>query len=233
MIGIGATVLVHALLFRSLTLGSVATQRNLDETGPGSSAILSSDGSWMSLVIVHLPGPSESRIAEDVSSRGDAAANPIIQIVSPDPSPPALIEESLSDESGETAHTAGDPAMQSMLFGRYTGQIDARIKRAWRKPRSPINEEFNVGGAADRQTFRCQARIRQDDTGNVQEIELMQCNGSPAWKLSLVRAIQRASPLPAPPHPTVFTNTLTLGFEGWPYIPGHRDDEYEQASSSE
>jgi hypothetical protein len=45
--------------------------------------------------------------------------------------------------------------------------------------------------------------------------------------MSLVRAIQRASPLPAPPTPTVFTNALTLSFEAKAYGPGAREDEYE------
>lgn len=142
-------------------------------------------------------------------------------------------EPSLIDESGEASLTAGDPARQSMLFGRYTGQIDARIQRAWRRPRSAIDGPFasgSDGGAAARaDTFQCQARIVQEASGNVKEIELIQCNGSPEWQLSLVRAIQLASPLPAPPDPSVFTNVLTLAFEAKAYVPGYREDEYEPA----
>lgn len=161
-------------------------------------------------------------------AQGGLLSNPIIQIVSPDPTPSVEMPELSSiDESGEAAHTAGDPVRQSMLFGRYTGQIDARIQRAWRKPRGAIDEP-----SAAANTFRCQARIVQEASGAVKEIELMQCNGSPAWQLSLVRAIQLASPLPAPPDPSVFTSVLTLAFEGQPYAPGYREDEYEPASNS-
>ena len=118
-----------------------------------------------------------------------------------------------------------------MLFGRYTGQINARIQRAWRKPRSPINKDStsDAESVAAADTFQCQARIVQGETGSIKEIELTQCNGSSEWQLSLVRAIQQASPLPAPPDPSVFTSELMLGFEAKSYVPGYRDDEYEPA----
>jgi hypothetical protein len=61
----------------------------------------------------------------------------------------------------------------------------------------------------------------------VQEILLPQCNGSAAWLHSLVIAIQQASPLPAPPSPTVFTNALTMTFTGFEYRPDSSADEYE------
>jgi hypothetical protein len=232
-VGLVATVLLHSVLFLSVSLGSVAaSKRAPEELGPGASEIVSSEGSWMTLVLVNLPGPNDAPMAEDIASRGAALSNSIIQIVSPDPTPSVeMPEPAFVDESGEAAYTAGDPVRQSMLFGRYTGQIDARIQRAWRKPRSAINEPVASGNDLDHavgvDTFRCQARIVQEVSGHVKEVELMQCNGSPAWQLSLVRAIQLASPLPAPPDPSVFTNALTLTFEGKAYEPGYRDDEYE------
>lgn len=183
----------------------------------------------MNLVIVHLPKVDEASVAEKIASRGAVLTNPVIQIASPDPA--SLLDPiaATEAESGEAALTAGDPAMQSMLFGRYTNQINARIQRAWRKPRGPIEGELDSHNerAETHTTFRCQARISQDGVGNVTEVELTQCNGTPEWQLSLVRAIQRSSPLPAPPSPTVFTNALTLAFEGRAYTPGSREDEYE------
>ena len=44
---------------------------------------------------------------------------------------------------------------------------------------------------------------------------------------SLVRAIQSASPLPAPPDPAVFTQSLNLELEAEPYAPGHGSDGFE------
>lgn len=232
-IGLAGSVLLHAALFFSVSLGSVtASKRAPDQTGPGATAIVSSEGSFMTLVIVHVSGTTDSDMAVDVASRGMALANPIIQIVSPDPNPSYEMPDLAAiDESGEASVTAGDPARQSMLFGRYTGQVNARIQRAWRKPRSPINDglESEPTSPAAAETFQCQARIVQADGGSVKEIELIQCNGSPAWQLSLVRAIQQASPLPAPPDPSVFTSELMLGFEAKAYVPGYRDDEYEPA----
>jgi hypothetical protein len=67
------------------------------------------------------------------------------------------------------AWLAGDPteatkssgakadAESARLFGQYLGQIDARIDRAWLRPRTRIG--------ADR--FVCQVRIEQDDLGTV------------------------------------------------------------------
>lgn len=231
-VGAIATLLLHAAFFQSLALGSLASKHvsKQEETGPGSTSILSSEGTFMTLVIVRVPGTidEEARV-EDIASRGVAVSNPVIQVTSPDPLPLAAFEEAMEEENGEAAHTAGDPAMQSLLFGRYTGQIDARIQRAWQKPRSAIDEVVADGGDSDQavrqEMFRCQARIQQDKDGNVTEIELMHCNGSPAWQLSLVRAIQRASPLPAPPHPSVFTTALTLAFESKAHVSEYGEED--------
>ncbi len=186
----------------------------------------------MTLVILHVPGPSDSAVAMDLASRGSALANPVIQIISPDPNPSYEMPElAVLDESGEAPVTAGDPARQSMLFGRYTGQINARIQRAWRKPRTPVHEasESTATSPAAIETFQCQVRIVQAEDGGVKEIEFMQCTGSSAWQVSLVRAIQQASPLPAPPDPGVFTSQLILSFEAKSFLPGYREDEYEPA----
>jgi hypothetical protein len=75
--------------------------------------------------------------------------------------------------------------------------------------------------------FHCQVRIQQDARGNVKETELVNCNGTVVWQRSLINAIQQASPLPAPPSPTVFTNAITLSFEAHAYHPGSSEDEYE------
>jgi hypothetical protein len=114
------------------------------------------------------------------------------------------------------------------LFGIYSGQIQARIARVWRRPRTPVNESRTQHqGALGEEAFQCQVRIIQDNQGYVQEILLPQCNGSAAWQRSLVIAIQQASPLPAPPDPAVFTNALTMTFTGFEYRPDSLADEYE------
>jgi TonB C terminal len=113
----------------------------------------------------------------------------------------------------------GDSAAEAVLLGRYVGQIDARIERAWRRPRTPLKEE----------DFSCRVQIVQDGTGAVMEITLERCNGDARWQLSLVHAIQSASPLPAPPDPTVFTRVLRMNFRAPPYSAQSSQDDYEPA----
>jgi hypothetical protein len=124
--------------------------------------------------------------------------------------------------------SAAESSARARLVGIYTGQIRARIERVWRRPRTPVDED---GESSDKRManapFECLVTIVQDATGRVQETELLRCNGSPTWQRSLVVAINQASPLPAPPDPTVFARTVTLNFIGFAFAPGMSADEYE------
>jgi hypothetical protein len=119
----------------------------------------------------------------------------------------------------QSATDLGDAETRARMWGRYTGQISARIERAWEKPRSLVNDVSKVrtGDGVDPDTFVCQVQIRQDNQGNVQEVLLLACNGPEAWRHSLVVAINQSSPLPVPPIPTVFKRALTMTFEGHIY----------------
>jgi hypothetical protein len=128
---------------------------------------------------------------------------------------PALAD---SNES-HTASDDADAAAQTVLLGRYAGQIDARIERAWRRSRTPV-----PGGI-----FSCRVKITQDTAGAVQEVALERCNREPHWQLSLVQAIERASPLPAPPDPKVFTRVLRMNFRAQQYSPQSVQEDYEPA----
>lgn len=110
-------------------------------------------------------------------------------------------ESDAVDSSKEDGHDApGDQEGRAVLFGRYLGQVTARISRAWLRPRTAIGSE----------TFSCWVQVDQDPHGKVLEITLKSCNGSPRWQVSLVHAIESSSPLPAPPDPSVFTQSLTF-----------------------
>ena len=111
-------------------------------------------------------------------------------------------------------------ANESVLRGLYIRQINARIDRAWLRPRSPI---------ADVQ-FHCQVRVEQDAAGNVTEVVLERCNGSPRWQLSLVHAIESASPLPAPSDPSVFAHAIHMSFAAAPVESAVSLEQYESAS---
>jgi hypothetical protein len=107
------------------------------------------------------------------------------------------------------------------MYGRYLGQIHARIDRAWRRPRSAIGAPI----------FQCQVQLDQDSVGRVDEITLLECNGGTPWQLSLVRAIEAASPLPAPPDPAVFVHHVLLEFRAAAYSPGASAQLYEPPSA--
>lgn len=132
-------------------------------------------------------------------------------------SPPKLYHVSVDSElfsrSVTRSRTHPPPALGhsgfAVLYGRYLGQIQARIERAWLRPRTAIGSDL----------FRCQVRIEQKRNGTVGDITLQSCNGTLAWQESLVRAIDNASPLSAPPNPAVYTPHVELVFRSTPYTP--------------
>jgi TonB C terminal len=130
---------------------------------------------------------------------------------------PALAIEFDSDDP-----ESSDVDTSTQLFGRYLAQINARIDRAWMRPRTPI-------GAG---RFNCQVRIEQDPAGNVTEVLLQRCNGSSRWQLSLVHAIQSASPLPAPRDPALFVRAIHMNFYARPDDSGLIADQYEPPSAT-
>jgi hypothetical protein len=185
--------------------------------------------------VLVLPTPANSNQAASqyfISSLPELSKMKIKSPINVDP--PALANlETLALSDDQASHSraqGGDTGEQARLFGIYTGQIQARIDRVWRRPRTPINED-NASATNTNldDSFQCQAQIVQDAAGNVQEILLPQCNGSSAWQRSLVSAIRQASPLPAPPNVSVFRQSITLNFVGVRFIPGDAEDDYEPA----
>jgi hypothetical protein len=232
-IGVLGTLLLHAWVIQSVPWGG-GHKIKPPETPESADALLrAKTDSAESLVLISLPTTSVSNQAAAqnlVSSLPDLSKMKIKSPVDPDP-PAAHNVEALSlseDEASNPTSGSGDGAELARLFGIYSGQIQARIDRVWRRPRTPVNESPSgkKPGGAD-ESFQCEAQIVQDGRGNVQEILLPRCNGSAAWQRSLVLAIQQASPLPAPPSAKVFTQSITVGFVGLPYIQGASSEEYE------
>jgi len=232
VLGIIGTLLLHGLVVPTALLG---TSKKVSSSMPHSLAAAANAAgaeSEMILVVVQPMEATNSKdsLFEDVVSRGSLVKDVPIAIMSPDPTPTlSLPPEQMSDNTeAESPVNSGDPAGHARLFGVYAGQIQARIDRVWRRPRTAVNEQLTLRqGRVDDETFRCQVRIIQDNQGHVQEILLPQCNGSAAWQRSLVLAIQQASPLPAPPSPSVFTNALTMTFTGVEFRPDRSPDDYE------
>lgn len=136
--------------------------------------------------------------------------------------PPALSSPSLLPVSvnvPELPNRKDTNSGLAALYGRYLGQIHARISRAWLRPRTTI-------GASH---FHCRVEIWQQRDGTVQTVTLQDCNGSIRWQQSLVKAIEHASPLPAPPDPAVFAYRVVLRFQAVAFEPGQPADGYEPA----
>ena len=132
----------------------------------------------------------------------------------------AMSVDAISDPSHSEVVTGanaigGGPGLAA-LYGRYLGQVRARIERAWLRPRTVIGSDL----------FRCRVRIDQDPSGRVGEVILQRCNGTPEWQQSLVRAIADASPLSAPPNPAIFTPHIDLEFRSTAYAPGALNETF-------
>ena len=239
MLGLAGTLSLHGLALQSLILGSGSHKpRPPDVQGVSAARIGSAAAAVEELVLVTIAdAPREDEgLADQIASLGPRLQDPPISILSSDALMAVDVDstEQVQDDSIPVAPTAGDPALRALMWGRYTGQISARIERAWERPRSPVNDPIQTAksdasgaSAAADETFRCRVQIRQDTRGNVQEVLLLECNGTEAWRHSLVVAINQASPLPAPPTPTVFTRSLTTTFEADAYRPGSAPYQYE------
>jgi hypothetical protein len=213
------SVALHVALVSTLMWGSPGAQpRRPPLSGIGASASSAGQLPVETLVLINVPGLAQSaaRPPEASPSRGTAPGDLPIRIVSPD-ADPAEERAAVIDVAAPTPAPLQDGVERGILFGRYVDQVAARIERAWRRPRTPIGPE----------PFRCRAQVTQDRRGNVLEIALQDCVGAPRWQLSLVQAIQSSSPLPAPPDPAVFSDTLTLSFHSMGYAPGSDESGFE------
>ena len=220
-----ATVLLHGLIAGALLWGDGQhLKRKPDLSGAGANA--ADSGAEVVSVLFFIDEPSAPRSpdedAQPLSSGGAPKLASLVKIAAPDPlPPPPLIASDDGDRTDVTAESDSDAASRALLFGRYEGQIKARIERAWLRPRSPIGED----------SFQCHVKVLQDKQGTVLEVDLVRCNGTPRWQLSLAAAIQSASPLPAPPNPAVFSEALTLTFSARAFLAGRDEQGYESPAA--
>ncbi len=220
VVGVSVTVLLHLFLTIPMVLGMAAhkvkppTQDglgtvNFASKGDESEAMILLDLSAMAANAPDTPAP-------DIKTDGIIPDEPRLALVSVELQPPPALKIDDAEEADTANDAAGDPAGNAAMFGRYMGQVSARIERAWMRPRTPVE-----GGR-----FTCRARIAQDRQGNVESVDLQDCDGDQAWRQSLTSAIMRASPLSAPPEPRFFTSSLTLSFTGEQYV-AKQTPEYE------
>ncbi len=219
------SVLIHSLLVEAILLGDGGRAMQPRHTeGLGANAIASDTEAEATLVFIEDPGPAPANDdpLESLASHGPVLESFRLTIVSPSPSLDMGFdseEQQQEETSTSSEEDAAARLARAALFGRYLGQIQARIERAWVRPRSAIGAEL----------FECRVQILQSRSGNVLEVTLQRCNADARWQVSLVRAIERASPLPAPPDPAVFAESLQLSFESAAYVPGGNVEGFEPA----
>lgn len=217
-------MILHGLILMPLVMGTAARKKAKppETIGDGASTIVASAEMVSTLTLIEIKTESslvdESSALAEFASRGISIPDMSIFIASSNPDPAYELEDEPTDEDSLTELASGDPRHRAEMFGRYMGQVSARIERAWIRPRTQI----------DSTSFQCTARIEQDHFGNVAAIELVACDENPRWQQSLVLAVERASPLSAPPDPSVFAGTLVLKFASAPYAAGiSAEDQFE------
>ena len=216
-LGVALTLLVHLLVISPLLFGGGMRPRtSTTDEGGATSGVPA-----LTLVImedtVDDPVEAERKPSETVSALR-MPARLLVPVgsfhLAASPLPPAIEEEGTAQTAGNESPDDGERAL---MFGRYLGQVTARIERAWLRPRTPIGSD----------SFTCLVQVEQDSERNVKEITLKECNGTTAWQLSLVRGIESASPFPAPPDPSVFSPVLTFQMSAEAFQDGGSADGYE------
>ena len=172
-----ASFALHALLVGPvLWAGGASPQHPQDRKYAGDSAL-----QW--IVLDDSPAPS----AKAPASLG-APALAAIGLSDILPTAPAMVVSPPERSQDKDAQSQDDSSL-GVAYGRYVGQIHARIDRVWRRPRTGIGAPI----------FQRQVQVDQDGAGRIGDVTLLQCNGDAGWRLSSVHAIEPASPLPAQP----------------------------------
>ena len=219
VLGVSGSLLLHVLLLMPTFWGAIHRMVPQHEQSNSPAPAAAGDNPLIAFFIEDPDPTMKGASAAPASPHSWPSPRDFLAHVStPDIPPPpraSFIENEEEDLSPIEISGAPDRD-RALLFGRYIGQISARVDRAWQRPRNPLPDRFE-----------CRARIVQDKDGTVREIELELCTDDARWRLSLVRAIQSASPLPAPPDPTVFSRTVHMYFASEPFSPGADASSFE------
>jgi TonB C terminal len=207
---------LHALLLTPLLVGT-AQHRSRAQEAPGGS--LPSRNDSVLTVVFFDERDSQPRAPPRLSDTMVLApVSPVTLRALPAPSSEFAIPDAASSgERSGSPQAQGDATAFALLYGRYLGQITARIERAWMRPRT------SPGTAI----FACRLQVLQDDRGQVLEVTLGRCNAAARWRASLVAAVRSASPLPAPPDRHVFRRSITLALASEAFVPGGSTQGFE------
>lgn len=226
VVGALGALALHLVFLSALTLGTSAGRMPKGQGDTSSDAVPSTyEGAVSALIFIDPtalaggPGVAAPHLERQPKLQVFPTAR-LVRLASIDRALSGDEDNSRSSEA--TALTQADGAEKAMLFGRYVNQIVARIDGLWVLPRTaPSGASFwSPAPAAARDSapgdslrpFRCRVQILQSRDGEVREVTLLDCDGSPEWQQSLVNAIDAASPLPAPPSESVFARSVVLNF---------------------
>ncbi len=92
-------------------------------------------------------------------------------------------------------------AEEAGLLDQYVRLIEDRIQRNWIRPAT--------AGAG----LKCEVNVTQIPSGDVIDVRVSTCNGDAAVVRSIEAAVLRASPLPQPPVPSLFSRNLIVNFQ--------------------
>jgi hypothetical protein len=220
---VAASLALHVLMIGAVLWGESGRAPTVHHReGMGANEAGAPEEAITTMFFVEDSSATEKNSLEELASAGKVLQSLHVTIVSPDSSIDAALRDALTDKPPATDDdsSAGEREARAALFGRYIGQIEARVERAWMRPRTAIGADL----------FECRTRVQQNAQGVVVEVTLQECNGDVRWQLSLVNAIQGASPLPAPPDPSVFASTIDLHFSSIAYAPDRTEQGYEPSS---
>jgi colicin import membrane protein len=99
------------------------------------------------------------------------------------------------------AEQHADAVRSSGALASWQAAIAAKITRAWLRPPTA------------RAGIDCMLNVTQVPGGEVTEVSVGDCNGDQAVRESIEAAVYRASPLPAPPDPSLFDRNLKIRFK--------------------
>ena len=141
--GVLVSLALHLLLMTPVLIGMGANTKrpHVDSSELGKTA---DDGASDSMTVSFIEASGEQSDAESEQANDWLAANPPLKSV-PLSAPAPTYNLPPADDDTDSAHVGpagsnpSDPGRR-LLYGRYIGQITARIERAWMRPRTPIDD---------------------------------------------------------------------------------------------
>lgn len=105
-----------------------------------------------------------------------------------------LQDEIANEEKSRDARLAS-------LNQRYMALIQQKVHNNWSPPPTTPDD------------LKCTVSVTQVPGGTVTNVQVSSCNGDDAVVQSIVTAVYRSSPLPAPPDPSLFDRSLKFTFD--------------------